>query len=603
MPSAGIPPASPAHQTDIFGAEDLAQVLRRTLAGEGFAAILGADFATKTVFTRYERDRMDGETDFEGAWFERASAEAAQAASPQASNYTVWKLFIRETSITDLLSMGEDDRRKALRHLLRDLVARFPQTVRPGPGQKTVAWKSVLAKDCPAFLSADESRVSLSELRDLDIVENAENAMGFRIVEDGRSGFADRDGRVTLLESVEEMGDVHGGLAAVRVGGRWGLLRRDGTRHVSARFEEITPFYRGVATARLNGRWGLIDSAGETLLPFEFESIAVDGHDQTAWVARDGRTGLLGFDGTPIIEVAVTDPTIRFGAGVPWRLKGFGARPCRVGDGVRIAACTLQDDEARWGFLDRSGQVRVPLDYDAVMPFREDLAVVIRDGRYGVVDAAGRTVIPLAPYRCYGFSEGVMAVSDTTQIGGRWGYVDTRGRLAIDFRFTTAETFQEGLALVSTGGYPERCRYAFIDRAGSVVIPWRERRRHSFREGLAGAQGEEKWGYIDQTGRAAIGFQFDEVDAFRDGLARVRKDGRYGLINRKGKPVIPFVYDYLFYPAEGLVCAKHQGRYGYLDPGGKTVVPFDFEDAAPVRKGRALVKKNGFEYFLKTDEL
>jgi hypothetical protein len=82
------------------------------------------------------------------------------------------------------------------------------------------------------------------------------------------------------------------------------------------------------------------------------------------------------------------------------------------------------------GFIDRTGQIVIPLCFDAVGEFSEGLARFERDGRWGYINRTGNVVIePTFPW-AEEFHEGLAHVQVTgTVLGydGRWGYIDQTG--------------------------------------------------------------------------------------------------------------------------------------------------------------------------------
>src|SRR5215467_13059918 len=72
-------------------------------------------------------------------------------------------------------------------------------------------------------------------------------------------------------------------------------------------------------------------------------------------------------------------------------------------------------------------------------------------GKFGYIDKTGRVTIPPQFDSASRFSEGLAAVGvgDDT-IKRKWGYIDQTGRFAIKPRFSKADDFSNGLALVST---------------------------------------------------------------------------------------------------------------------------------------------------------
>lgn len=55
--------------------------------------------------------------------------------------------------------------------------------------------------------------------------------------------------------------------------------------------------------------------------------------------------------------------------------------------------------DGKYGFVDKSGKIVIPLLYDNVWSFSEGFAGVMRDEKWGYVNTAGEETIPLQ----YGF--------------------------------------------------------------------------------------------------------------------------------------------------------------------------------------------------------
>jgi hypothetical protein len=205
-------------------------------------------------------------------------------------------------------------------------------------------------------------------------------------------------------------------------------------------------------------------------------------------------------------------------------------------------------DEDGAAFINRDGKVvfRIPDDRMVTGPFGEGLAWFVEGatvdhhtidgGRWGCIDRRGRVVIPPQFGGDYDhqpgrFSGGLARV----WFDGKWGFVDRRGRIVVEPAYDEAGHFSQGLALVGTGP-PEARKYGYIDPTGNLVIPMRYAAAAGFSEGLAAvrlsAAGDEpEWsGFIDRSGRrvlAADPVRYDGCDpsdemGFHEGLAAVR---------------------------------------------------------------------------------
>ncbi|MCI9671794.1 MAG: hypothetical protein HFF49_09655 [Lawsonibacter sp.] len=267
----------------------------------------------------------------------------------------------------------------------------------------------------------------------------------------------------------------------------------------------------------------------------------------------------------------------------------------------------------KYGFVDTTGKIVVPLVYDSVQPFSEGLAAVTIGSNTFFIDTAGRTVLDLGTtyQHVESFSEGLAVVSDQNY---KHGAIDRTGRLVIPMEYDRMENFSHGLSAVGkqngTDAYGNPF-YAegFINRTGAVAIPLDYGRAHSFSDGLAVVgvhsgyemddySGEyvqtHKYGFIDTTGKVVIPMIYDSVSfnwtdynkAFNDGAAAVAKDGKLGLIDRAGNIVVPLKYDcstnaYDAYFSNNVI-AFYEGNgergHSYLmDSRGNFAVPPEYE--------------------------
>lgn len=170
--------------------------------------------------------------------------------------------------------------------------------------------------------------------------------------------------------------------------GRWSYRDPAGEQVIGPLFDEAKPFHEGKAWVRRAGAlgWEVIDQRGESLSRPRRLREAAPFSEGLAWVQPTDEPDswqAITVDG----EVAV--PADGYLDPRPFR---FGMSVLRRGDGV-------------FGAIDRYGEVAIPFDYDQVLTATADgrhilgftaerLAVVDRIGRRGVLDTAGRLVVP-----------------------------------------------------------------------------------------------------------------------------------------------------------------------------------------------------------------
>ncbi len=269
--------------------------------------------------------------------------------------------------------------------------------------------------------------------------------------------------------------------------------------------------------------------------------------------------------------------------------------------------------DGRWGYINRSGTISIPPQFDAAWKFSEGLAKVkigdrfayinpegkivlrapfaltgdfheglafamvkptpnVRD-HWGYFDRTGKLVIPPSFDWTNDFSEGLGRFS----LGGKQGYIDYAGKIVIAPQFQIGYEFSEGLALVfvkTTSGTKPQYKFEYIDKTGKVVLVL-GMVGGSFSEGLAAAAFSKnkkvKWGYIDKSGKVVIAPHFDTAAEFSEGLAPVELGAKWGVIDRRGHMVVQPRFTGILPFSGGLAVVVVGKKYGYIDAKGKYV--------------------------------
>ncbi len=231
------------------------------------------------------------------------------------------------------------------------------------------------------------------------------------------------------------------------------------------------------------------------------------------------------------------------------------------------ARVRLTDGE--YAYIDKAAEVIVKVGAHRPGHYSEGFAVIIRDGRFRVLDRNGNECLVLAPDVngvCF-FSEGLLPVAES----GKWGYINPAGTKIIECRFDMALPFVNDLAPVMVDGY---------------------------------------WGYIRRDGQYHISPTFPHhpqlLDEYADAVQEFidkNRDGTdfFGNIFKRNNmrfiyhPTDMFSQKLFFREGRAVFYKKHSGidRFGYIDRAGKVVIEPFFTSAEPFRDGFAVVKPRG----------
>ncbi|MFA7289226.1 MAG: WG repeat-containing protein [Melioribacteraceae bacterium] len=199
--------------------------------------------------------------------------------------------------------------------------------------------------------------------------------------------------------------------------------------------------------------------------------------------------------------------------------------------------------------------------------FHDNLAVISMKKKYGYIDRNGEIVIPIKYMYGSDFSNGLASV------------IGENGSCIINIK---GKELLELSGAVITFTYNESCaKISILDSEFANVT-----------EFIIDENGADH----DCTESCPIELFKESVydnDLFSCGLVRAVKDGKFGFVNQKGEEIIPFKYDKVSRFHRDFAAVKLNGKAGFIDIKGEPYLSGDYEDAAYTREGYFFVKKNG----------
>jgi len=171
-----------------------------------------------------------------------------------------------------------------------------------------------------------------------------------------------------------------------------------------------------LAVCRLNGKYGIVNSEGKQIQPMGFDELRND----------------------------VSDPSSK-------ELPDMGSARdlhVRIGD--------------KWGILTANGEQLAEVKFDSVGVFHDGLAVVKAAERYGYIDRSGAIVIPIQWMTAYDFSEGLAALRVDKK---HFQFINTAGTVVIKSKkYDSVGRFRNGICRVVKGG-----KVKWIDTKGKEL--------------------------------------------------------------------------------------------------------------------------------------
>ena len=223
--------------------------------------------------------------------------------------------------------------------------------------------------------------------------------------------------------------------------------------------------------ATYNGKEGMIDGNNKIIIPFEYSNIGKFynvGAYNMAWVEQDGKYGYI----SPVINERAF-----YKANNKWGIMD------------------IQNNSIQEAIYDKI-KINNNMLSEAFTPdgtFHDNMYVFIGD-KQGMIDKNGKAFIPVKYDSLGVFSENMIVA----KCGNLYGYINSNGEECIPLTYSHADNFSEGLAAVKN----EKGKYLFIDASGVMVIkPHEYDRVGHFQNGTCKVYRKDKVWEIDREGK------------------------------------------------------------------------------------------------------
>lgn len=269
-------------------------------------------------------------------------------------------------------------------------------------------------------------------------------------------GYINETGKEITPIIYDECLEFYGGLAAVKKNGLWGLIDKIGQFVLPLKFMDMLIINEGLVAVKqyynTGWHWDFIDKAGKVINSFQFEDIAFSSEGLVGF-RKDGKWGYINTTGEIVIKNQF-DNVNNFKYGIAEVVlngkQGYLTKTGEFFDNIRDAnkqtslnlMRVVKDN--KFGFIDRTGKLVIPYQYEQSLLFQDGLVAVKQDGKWGYMNETGIIVIPCQYEKTYTYKGGLVQIEQN----GKWGCIDKTGKIAIPFQFEMIDINEEGIIKV-----------------------------------------------------------------------------------------------------------------------------------------------------------
>ena len=260
----------------------------------------------------------------------------------------------------------------------------------------------------------------------------------------------------------------------------------------------------------------------------------------------------------------------------------------------------------KWGYVNKSKEVIIPVGYDVAEPFQQGLAKVAVNGKFGMIRKDGTTFLPIEFDQLLFIMDGLIMV----QLHGRQGLLNLEKDTLLEMRYSNISYSASG---VSRAPYISvttlKNKKGYINQRGKIIVPFNydvfvNHFKNGRRQVRVKINNDQLYGLVDTNANELIPPKFYRIEEFDNGYyagayamgknqygQKVRYD--YVLIDHAGNEISTRKYEEIKESKEGTFRVKSANKWGFIDSLSNNIFPVKLEEAGNFSEGLAAVKLDG----------
>ena len=295
---------------------------------------------------------------------------------------------------------------------------------------------------------------------------------------------------------------------------------------------------------------------------------------------------------------------------------------CELSNGLIRVRCG-----SKYGCIDKIGKVVIPVQFNGIYNYRDNLLKVDYNDKYGLYNIAGKQITPIkydaiegfhiveikrsAHCHCGGWetcefdgNEDIRYNYAKVRVGDKWGIINPDGEEITPIKYNCIESIAQANEYWGENApnyvIARICIYGdFAPDGNDLYIDTEGRERpiydeiQDFGEGLKLVRKNNKYGLIDDAGNEVTPIKYDKISEFNDEIAKIKFRGKYGYINKTGKEIVSPQYDSVKDINTNLTEVELNGTYGLIQNTGDDIIPITYDNVRHFSEDLAAVSIDG----------
>lgn len=286
------------------------------------------------------------------------------------------------------------------------------------------------------------------------------------------------------------------------------------------------------------GQAGLLKNK-KVILNYEYEDIQYSSLNDVFVVQRNSKQGVVSKKGETIVNTEYD--TITFGGMYIDAKKGntihlFDLNGASIENKEIISKTATAnsnyfitvDQNDIYAVVDNEGKIVIDNDYSYIEYLPGDYFIVAKDGKNGIIDISGKSVVDLAYTSIFRLNDTEILQAEKIETKTIDLYSSTMHKI-ISMDNATITTGENYILLSSDKDF------AYYDFSGNKL----EAKEVFPNNQLFAKKINDKWGFVDKSGNVVVQNEYEMVTEFNEyGFAGIKKDGKWGVIEQSDHKII-----------------------------------------------------------------
>lgn len=251
-------------------------------------------------------------------------------------------------------------------------------------------------------------------------------------------------------------------------------------------------------------------------------------------------------------------------------------------------AYILEGNKQLWGYIDKKGEFIVEPKYDTANDYFQGLALVEKDGYFGMLDSDGREILKTEFTNINKVENGYMTAFKDKEVKI---FDCLGGEVKLKNKYRNIGVFSDDLFNVLIMDEEENLKFGYIDKTGEEVLAPKYSLAYPFNLGRAIVKDRDKYMVIDKKGKVFKTLEYEDIKPSKQpGKYIYSSTGEnFGLLNKDGEVIISDKYSAIVDIKGDLVVVgqlNEEGEcFGLFDTSGKQIIESKYNDIKLLGEG------------------